>query len=59
LFGLGNDHLDSPASVASLPETMVNEDASDVRIPANTNSGLLNDDFENPVTGHFVAGFFR
>lgn len=59
LFGLDNDHLDSPASIALLFEMMMVEGVSDFRILANTNSGFLSDDFVTPTTSYFVAGFLR
>ncbi|MCG1013387.1 AmmeMemoRadiSam system protein B [Tepidanaerobacter sp. GT38] len=41
LFSLGNDHLDSPASLVTLFLTMANQGITEFEILAHTNSGIL------------------
>lgn len=57
-YGLGNEYLDSPASIALLLEIMKVRGVSGANIFENTNSGFLSGDFRKPVTSYFTVGFF-
>jgi len=57
-YDLGNEYLDSPASIALLLEMMKVRGVSGADIFENTNSGFLSGDFRKPVTSYFTVGFF-
>ena len=58
LFGLGNDYLDSPASLALLLLLMEKSGHTHFEVWQHTNSGeLLNDEFSE-VTSYFSIAFY-
>jgi AmmeMemoRadiSam system protein B len=57
ILPLGNDHVDSPVSIAVLLETMKMIDATHFDLYANTNSGKLLSDMRSGTTSYFFAGF--
>jgi len=59
ILRLGNDHVDSPTSIAVFLETMKDLGATDMDLLANTNSGRLASDDRAPSTSYFFAGFSR
>ena len=58
LLRWGNEHLDSPASVAVLMETMRLLGAAAFELGANSNSGEVSGDLAAPVTSYF-SGYFH
>jgi hypothetical protein len=57
LLRWGNEHLDSPASVAVLMETVSRLGASRFELRANSDSGLVSGDSASPVTSYLVGYF--
>jgi len=57
ILPLGNDHVDSPVSIAVLLETMRSIDATRFDLLANTNSGRILSDLRSGTTSYFFAGF--
>ena len=58
LLRWGNEHLDSPASVAVLMETMGRLGATRFELRGNSNSGEVSGDLTSPVTS-YVVGYFQ
>jgi hypothetical protein len=58
LLRWGNEHLDSPASVAVLMETMGRLGATRFELRGNSNSGEVSGDLTSPVTS-YVVGYFH
>jgi AmmeMemoRadiSam system protein B len=58
LLQWGNEHLDSPASVAVLVETMSRLGAGRFELRANSNSGEVAGDPASPVTS-YIVGYFH
>jgi len=58
LLRWGNEHLDSPASVAVLMETVGRLGAARFEPRGNSNSGEVSGDFASPVTS-YIVGYFR
>ena len=58
LLRWGNEHLDSPASVAVLMETMSRLGAGRFELRANSDSGRVSGDSASPVTS-YLAGYFH
>jgi hypothetical protein len=57
LLRWGNEHLDSPASVAVLMETVSRLGAGRFELRANSDSGLVSGDSASPVTSYLVGYF--
>jgi AmmeMemoRadiSam system protein B len=57
LLRWGNEHLDSPASVAVLMETMGRLGTGRFELRANSDSGLVSGDLASPVTSYLVGYF--
>lgn len=57
ILPLGNDHVDSPVSIAVLFETMRSIGATHFDLLANTNSGRILSDSRSGTTSYFFAGF--
>jgi len=58
LFAFGNEHLDSPPTIALLSEMMRLLQRGEFRLRANTNSGELSGLFRSPVTS-YITGYYR
>jgi hypothetical protein len=58
LLRWGNEHLDSPASVAVLMETVRRLGATRFELRANSSSGEVSGDFASPVTS-YIVGYFH
>jgi len=58
LLRWGNEHLDSPASVAVLMETMGRLGATRFELRENSSSGEVSGDLTSPVTS-YVVGYFH
>ena len=58
VVGWGNEHLDSPAAVALLMETMGRLGAGRFELTDNSNSGEVSGDFASPVTS-YIVGYFH
>jgi AmmeMemoRadiSam system protein B len=58
LLHWGNEHLDSPASVAVLMETMSRLGAARFEVRGNSNSGEVTGDLASPVTS-YIVGYFH
>jgi AmmeMemoRadiSam system protein B len=58
LLRWGNEHLDSPASVAVLMETMSRLGAARFEMRANSNSSEITGDLTSPVTS-YIEGYFH
>jgi AmmeMemoRadiSam system protein B len=58
LLRWGNEHLDSPASVAVLMETMGRLGTTRFELRENSNSGEASGDLASPVTS-YVVGYFQ
>jgi len=58
LLRWGNEHLDSPASVAVLMETMGRLGTTRFELRGNSNSGEVSGDLASPVTS-YVVGYFQ
>ncbi len=57
ILPFGNDHVDSPVSIAMLLETMRSIGATHFDLLANTNSGRILSDLRSGTTSYFFAGF--
>ncbi|MCK9378816.1 MAG: AmmeMemoRadiSam system protein B [Candidatus Moranbacteria bacterium] len=57
LFSFGNEHMDSPASIALLLKILNNSQEENLNVLNNTNSGELLDDNFLPVTSYFSLIF--
>jgi len=58
LFSFGNEHLDSPASIAALMLAMDSLDSPDIEILQHTNSGELQDSEQKETTSYFSIVFY-
>jgi AmmeMemoRadiSam system protein B len=59
LLKLGNDYLDSPASLAILLMVMNNVNANKLKVINHTNSSNILNDFESQSTGYYTIMYYK